>query len=360
MGTPEILLNPQTNQAVPPLAISVALATYNGEKHLAEQLASLAEQTVLPYELVVTDDGSTDGTLHIVRAFAATAPFPVHVHSNAERLGYGGNFLHAASLCRGELIAFCDQDDRWLEAKLETCAGLFAESDIALVIHSAETWDGQTRLGRLFPVYEKTEITVPGITDPFALTPGFAVVFRRHLLALTSNNSRPGCLFGLSNGSVMAHDAWIWLLGSTTGKVAKLKDVLALYRQHGSNTVGAPGKSSLRRMLQLATGDVNYVTLAEFETKCAEVLSSIPDSAAPAYIPERRHLIAQLRHRAEMHLARAAMYSRKANFFGRAGSFLSMLAAGAYLPAESKNRIGPRAAVKDLSFGVSGLYKRLT
>ncbi len=360
MGTPNILLKPHRNEDLSTLAISVALATYNGEKHLAEQLASLAEQTLLPFELVVTDDGSTDGTLDIVRAFAATAPFPVHLHSNSDRLGYGSNFLRAASLCRGDLIAFCDQDDRWLETKLETCARPFAESDVALVIHSAETWDGHTRLGRLFPVYEQTEITVPGITDPFALTPGFAVVFRRHLLELISNGDRPGCLFGLSNGSVMAHDAWIWLLGATTGKVAKLKDVLALYRQHGSNTVGAPGRSSLRRRLQLATGDVNYVTLADFEDKCADVLSSIPDSAAPAYVTERRQFVAQLRHRAEMHRSRAAMYSRKANFFRRAASFLSMLAAGAYSPAESKNRIGPRAAVKDLSFGVSGLYKRLT
>ncbi len=359
MDGSKVLLSSQPNQ-VPTARISIALATYNGKEHLSEQLTSLAEQTLLPCELVVTDDGSTDNTLNIVRAFAKTAPFPVHVHANTERLGYGGNFLRAASLCRGDLIAFCDQDDRWLAPKLATCAKYFDDSDTTLVIHSSETWDGHTRLGRLFPSYQETQITSPGTTDPFALTPGFSVVFRRGLLNLTKNEDRPGCLFGLSNGSIMAHDAWIWLLGTTTGKVAMLSDVLALYRQHGSNTVGAPGKRSLRRKLQLATDTVDYETLAEFERKCAEVLGSIPDSAAPGYIPERKTLIDQLLHRSELHRSRARVYSRTANFADRAGSFLSMLSSGAYSPAQSKNRIGPRAAVKDLSYGVSGLYKRLT
>ncbi len=360
MGTPEMLLPSGSDERQSGDRVSVALATYNGEKHLAEQLASLAEQTLLPFELVVTDDGSTDGTLSVVRAFAETAPFPVYVHSNVDRLGYGSNFLRAASLCRGDLIAFCDQDDRWLPLKLETCAGYFVDSEISLVIHSAETWDGQTRLGRLFPSHLKTEITEPGTTDPFSLTPGFAVVFRRELLSLTKNDDRPGCLFGLSNGSVMAHDAWIWLLGTTTGKVAKLSDVLALYRQHGSNTVGAPGKRGLFRRLQLSTSTVDYKVLAEFESECAEVLASIPDEAAPRYVNERRLLIAQLAHRSKLHLSRAGIYSHTASFFGRAGSFLSMLWSGAYSPTQSKNRIGPRAAVKDFSYGVSGLYKHLT
>ena len=360
MGEPGVLPASTSDQSLKQLTVSVALATYNGGKHLREQLDSLLGQTLLPFELVVTDDGSSDDTLDIVRSFSQTAPFPVRIYSNAERLGYGSNFLQAASYCGGDLIAFCDQDDYWLPMKLEACSKYFANPDVQLVIHSAETWDGQNRLGRQFPFHEETQVTAPGVTDSFALTPGFAVVFRRGLLSLTDNLNRPGCLFGLNNGSVMAHDAWIWLLGTTTGQVAKLKDVLALYRQHGSNTVGAPGKQGFRRKLELARREVNYLSLSQFETKCADVLASIPDTAAPAYVAERRLLIDQLRRRATLHLARAAVYSRTANFFGRAGGFLSMLALGAYSRAENKNRVGPRAALKDLSYGVSGLYKRLT
>ena len=89
------------------------MATFNGDTYLSPQLQSLARQTLLPHELVVCDDGSTDRTLEIVRAFAADAPFPVRVHRNDEHLGFADNFLKAAVLCGGELIAFCDQDDVW-------------------------------------------------------------------------------------------------------------------------------------------------------------------------------------------------------------------------------------------------------
>lgn len=355
-----MLESPQVQSTPDRPSVSVALATYNGAKHLDEQLQSLAEQSLLPLELVVTDDGSTDSTIEILRAFADRSPFPVQIHHNTERLGYGGNFLRAASLCQGDLIAFCDQDDRWLESKLATCASYFQERDVKLVIHSAETWNGHTRLKRQFPFHEETRITVPGITDPFTLVPGFAVVFRRELLQLADNRDRPGCLFGLTNGSIMAHDSWIWLLAATTGKVAQIKDVLALYRQHETNTVGAPGKTGLRRRLQLARDQVNYQQLADFENKVVEVLSSIPDAAAPDYVVERRDLIRRLRRRADLHGTRAVMYQPGASLGSRLRSFFALFSRGAYRPAESSNRLGPRTAVKDLFYGVSGLYKRLT
>ena len=75
------------------------MATYNGERHIKEQVDSLARQSHLPLELVVTDEGSTDATLAIVADFAQTAPFPVRVHRNVGRLGYVKNCLHASALC---------------------------------------------------------------------------------------------------------------------------------------------------------------------------------------------------------------------------------------------------------------------
>ncbi len=92
------------------------MATYNGAKYLEEQLASFVVQSQLP--LVVCDDGSADATLEILHRFAHSAPFPVRIVCNDERLGYGDNFLKAASLCEGDWIAFSDQDDVWLPDKL--------------------------------------------------------------------------------------------------------------------------------------------------------------------------------------------------------------------------------------------------
>ena len=106
------------------------MATYNGERFIGEQLESFLTQTILPTELVVTDDGSTDATLDIVASFAARAPFPVRIERNAENLGYQTNFMKAARLCSSDIIAFCDQDDIWLPRKIEICLLAFDHPDV--------------------------------------------------------------------------------------------------------------------------------------------------------------------------------------------------------------------------------------
>jgi glycosyltransferase involved in cell wall biosynthesis len=88
--------------------VSVAMATYNGDKYISEQLESIASQSVLPAEVVITDDCSSDSTIEIIQQFASTAPFPVKLVRNAERLGYAGNFFKACRSSSQPLIAFCD------------------------------------------------------------------------------------------------------------------------------------------------------------------------------------------------------------------------------------------------------------
>ncbi len=99
--------------------ISIALCTYNGERFLNQQLASMAQQTRLPDELVVCDDRSTDRTLTMVREFAASAPYPVRIFQNEQNLGFAANFERAIRLCQGNLIALSDQDDIWYPIRLQ-------------------------------------------------------------------------------------------------------------------------------------------------------------------------------------------------------------------------------------------------
>lgn len=96
------------------LRVSIALATYQGEAYLAEQLQSFLSQTRLPDELCVSDDGSSDETVRIVEAFQQTAPFPVKLTSVPGRAGSNKNFENAVVRCSGDLILFSDQDDVWL------------------------------------------------------------------------------------------------------------------------------------------------------------------------------------------------------------------------------------------------------
>ena len=90
------------------LSLSIALAAYNGERFIGEQLDSIARQTRLPDDLVIFDDASTDTTVSIVRDFARHAPFPVRLQVNPERLGSTHNFEAAIHACGGEIIFLCD------------------------------------------------------------------------------------------------------------------------------------------------------------------------------------------------------------------------------------------------------------
>jgi glycosyltransferase involved in cell wall biosynthesis len=99
-------------------SIAVVMATFQGERFIADQFASLANQTRLPDRLVVSDDCSSDATLALIEAFAASAPFPVTIHRNQSRLGYTGNFISATRQTDAGIILFADQDDIWLPGKL--------------------------------------------------------------------------------------------------------------------------------------------------------------------------------------------------------------------------------------------------
>src|SRR5262245_12888617 len=102
--------------------ISVAMATYNGERFLPEMLESLAAQTRPPDELVVRDDASDDGTVAILHAFARRVPFRVEVIGGGPRLGYAQNFVAASSACRGSGVFVAHPDDSGPPAELPTGA----------------------------------------------------------------------------------------------------------------------------------------------------------------------------------------------------------------------------------------------
>src|SRR3954471_11809328 len=111
------------------------MATHNGAPYVLEQLESIARQSVRPSELVVSDDASTDDTVALVHAFAERASFAVRLEQNPSPLGAGENFIRAALRCESELVAFSDQDDVWLERKLERCVTRFDDPEVKLVIH---------------------------------------------------------------------------------------------------------------------------------------------------------------------------------------------------------------------------------
>ena len=98
--------------------ISIAMTTYNGEKYISAQIDSILSQTVSDFELVVCDDVSTDNTVDILKDYALK-DCRLKLCCNGQNLGFKNNFAKAISLCKGEYIAFCDQDDVWTNDHLE-------------------------------------------------------------------------------------------------------------------------------------------------------------------------------------------------------------------------------------------------
>ena len=103
--------------------ISVCIATYNGEKYLAEQLDSILLQVSEEDELIISDDGSTDHTLEILRTYAANYPQIQLLQGPGQ--GVIANFAFALTHTKGEVIFLADQDDVWLPNKSNNSDRIF-------------------------------------------------------------------------------------------------------------------------------------------------------------------------------------------------------------------------------------------
>ena len=128
-----------------PSNISVVICSYNGEKDIAEQIDSILEQTLLPKEIIVGDDGSTDSTLSVIedcRLRIEAKRIRLSIYQN-NHLGAHGNFKATLPKATCELIAPCDQDDIWLPEKLEKCAAAMVDGvDLVACRDQVQNEDG--------------------------------------------------------------------------------------------------------------------------------------------------------------------------------------------------------------------------
>jgi glycosyltransferase involved in cell wall biosynthesis len=225
--------------------ISVALCTYNGERFLPQQLASILQQTRLPDEVVVSDDRSTDRTVEMVRSFAASVSFPVRVFVNERNLGFVANFERAIGLCEGSLIALSDQDDIWYPIRLErSLQELTAHPEAGMVFSDADIIDDRDQLvgTRLWTYF------------------GFVGEIRERLLAgdytvLVKNRFVTGATVMLRTelrrvclpiGAGWVHDEWIVATTAAIADVRPIESPLIRYRKHASQQLGLTPKAGFR------------------------------------------------------------------------------------------------------------------
>jgi hypothetical protein len=321
------------------MRISVALATWNGERFLQAQLDSLLIQTHPPDEVVISDDGSTDRTCVILEKFRLVAPFEVIVRVNRNPLGYAENFLQAAAMCSGDFVAFCDQDDVWHPSKLACCSDLLRTSGAMLLIHrNLVVMEDLTRTRRQIPSFKRSITTPPLRVQPWMLVPGNAMVFSRKVLEFDSSR-RPR---GLGrDGAPMTHDEWTYFVATAIGVTHFSSEVFVQYRQHGGNVFGAAGRPQLRSTI--APGD--YLFLAERASERSSFFRELACSASSENDSYRRaaNYYRALARRLE---ERAAVYSSEIGIRRRLRTFARLAGAGGYKP-RTRGGLGLRSFFKD-------------
>jgi glycosyltransferase involved in cell wall biosynthesis len=204
--------------------ISIAMTTYNGGPHLRTQLESLQAQTCPDLEIVVSDDGSYDGSYEMLLRIAESDD-RLRILPRGPRLGFNTNFMRCFAACRGELISPCDQDDIWSPEKTARLAaacppGGVAYCDSRFVDAKGRPFSGsQTRISDRMVMGDNPPLLGLLMNNCIA---GHAMIFDRRLL----DDIEP----------IPAHsyfDWWIVLTARAKGRPFRYVDeALVAYRRH--------------------------------------------------------------------------------------------------------------------------------
>ncbi len=207
--------------------ISVCMATFNGARFVERQVATILEQLEPGDELIVSDDGSADETVALVRAFAD--PRIRILDGNAFRSPLR-NFEHAVRHANGETIVLADQDDVWLPNKLPLVRELFAGEAARpyLVVLDARIVDEEERV--VYPSVQAKLHAGPGLAKNIWANRylGCCMAFSRDLLDVALPFP----------GAVDMHDIWLGQLCERVGKTAFVPVTTMLYRRHDDTATG--------------------------------------------------------------------------------------------------------------------------
>lgn len=206
--------------------VSVVMVTYNGGAYLRQQLDSVLAQLGEQDELVVSDDGSQDGTLLILQEYQ-TQNRKVRLLKGPGQ-GIKKNVEHAILAARGHYIFLADQDDIWLPGKVDRVLQVFEEQKASVVVHDAKVFQGrdnsQIFIDSFFTFRGSGAGVMKNITKNTYI--GCCMAFRRELLKMILPIPV----------QIEMHDQWIGVLGDYfAGKSYFLPEALLLYRRHGEN-----------------------------------------------------------------------------------------------------------------------------
>ncbi len=208
------------------IRISVVLPSYNGAAYIAQQLESILSQLGEGDELIVSDDGSTDGTVLIVKGYQGMDGRVRLLKGPSQ--GIKANIGHALRYAKGRYIFLADQDDIWLDGKVCRTLQAFEQQGAFVVVHDARVFAGEDIANIQMESFYAFRGSGAGVIKNIVKNSyiGCCMAFRRELLRVVLPIP----------SQIEMHDQWIGVLGDYfAGKSCFLPDVLLLYRRHGGN-----------------------------------------------------------------------------------------------------------------------------
>lgn len=207
--------------------VSVCIATYNGEKYIHQQLDSILKQLREDDEIIISDDSSTDRTLEIIQSFNDKR---IHVFPNNQFYSPIFNFENAIKHAQGDYIFLSDQDDIWMDNKVEKMMDVLQH--FVLVVSDCYVVDKDCCIihNSFFKEKPTTGILKNLIKNNYL---GCCMAFRKELLSKALPFPK----------RIAMHDIWLGLCGALFYDTAFIPDRLIMYRRHGGNASPTAEKS---------------------------------------------------------------------------------------------------------------------
>jgi Glycosyltransferases involved in cell wall biogenesis len=211
--------------------ISVCIATYNGEKYVKEQIDSILPQLSEADEIIVSDDGSIDSTLQIVRNFADSR---IKIVTNVLGKGVNHNFENALNNAQGDILFLADQDDIWLPNKVSVCIDDLNHCD--LVVSNCIVIDGNDNV--IYPSYFDIAKSGNGFFKNLYRSTylGCCLAFKREALDK---------ILPIPNSLLLFHDWWFGFMSEVYLKVSFNPTPCMYYRRHNETNSKTVSKSEL-------------------------------------------------------------------------------------------------------------------
>ena len=237
-----------TNQEKP--LVSVKTITYNHAAYIGQCIEGvLMQKTTFPFELIIGEDCSTDGTRAIVLEYAQKYPEIIRVVTSDSNVGARNNARRAQSACRGLYMAYCEGDDYWTDPyKLQKQVDfLEAHPEYPGCFHPArwlEQKTGEMQKALFEPPIKQDDYTLDDLLEYTNFIPTASVVYRSQIV-----KEQPEWFYQSPIGDFLLHVLNLYTWGNE--RIGYIDEPMSVYREHGGGMYSSkPLTHQLRLSIQ--------------------------------------------------------------------------------------------------------------